>query len=66
MKNLKFRIQELTNVEVLSRQQLKKILGGNQCTCVYGDDSTVENECDPDETIDECCGPAAHESNCAD
>jgi hypothetical protein len=50
---------------MLSRDELKKVLGGaGNCTCTYGDNSQVDNDCDDDQTVAECCGPAAKQKAC--
>ena len=70
MKNARFGFFEFEDAEVLTRDELKFTLGGlapgggPNCICTYGDGSQVDNDCEDDETITECCGPAATQDSC--
>lgn|GEM_PF-1610530 len=77
MKKLKLKLQELSNAEVLTRQQLKKVLGGEGlvgttvtaqkqcCTCTYNDGSQKDVTCLNTDTITTCCGSGAKQKACS-
>ncbi|HEY4109128.1 hypothetical protein [Puia sp.] len=65
MKKKNFATREMGSFKSLSREQLKNVLGGDQCcTCTYGDGSQVDNTCDDGEGISACCGPAGVQKVC--
>jgi len=77
MKKLQLKLQELSNAEVLSREQLKKVLGGEGlvgstvtaqqqcCTCTYTDGSQKDATCLSTDSIQTCCGSGAKQKACS-
>lgn len=64
MQKTKFATSANSTFRTLSREQLSKVLGGDQCCYCHYADGEVYNECDDGDDTSGCCGPASTGMTC--